>query len=95
MDIKDFMEFWSKEYGATFVDADTGEDVLARIRAERVCPNCEHVIKGDGKILHEGDMVCGNPQADYLSDFRAKDDTCRLWTKRSNSAKKREGEANG
>jgi hypothetical protein len=89
MDIKDFMEFWSKEYGATFVDADTGEDVLARIKAERVCPNCAYVIKGDGDCLHKGDMVCGNPRADDLGDFRAKDDTCRLWEKGGNSADKK------
>ena len=37
------MEFWVKEYGVTFVDADTGDDVLARIKAERVCPNCAHM----------------------------------------------------
>jgi hypothetical protein len=91
MDIKDFMEFWVKKYGVTFVDADTGEDVLARINAERVCPNCAYIIRGDGKMLFEGDMVCGNPQSDHVTDFRSKDDTCNLWAKAAKPTKK-EGE---
>lgn len=91
MDIKDFMEFWSQEYGTTFVDADTGEDILAHIKAERVCPNCGQVLKGDGKALHEGDMVCGNPQSDNLGDFRSRDDTCRLWEKADKPAEKEGG----
>jgi len=49
------------------------------MNAEKTCGNCEHVIRGDGITLHAEDMVCGNPDSDYASDFRFDDDTCICW----------------
>jgi hypothetical protein len=79
IDPKRFMEFFEKEYGARFVDANTGKNALDLIKESRVCKKCDHVIHGDGKSLHIGDMVCGNPCSEYITDFRMSDDTCELW----------------
>ena len=81
IDPKSFMEFFEKEYGVKFVNANTGEDVLNKMRQKQVCANCRHIIRSDGENLHAGDMVCGNPESDYLSDFRPDDDTCIYWEK--------------
>ena len=79
IDEKSFMEFFEKEYGVKFVDANTGKNVLDIIHETRVCEKCAHVIKGDGKSLLIGDMVCGNPESDHVADFMTDGDTCELW----------------
>jgi hypothetical protein len=76
---KNFMEFFEKEYGVNFVDANTGRNVLDIIKEDRVCGRCEHVIQGNGRTLHIGDMVCNNPKSDHVTDFRCSDDSCILW----------------
>jgi hypothetical protein len=79
IDEKNFMEFFEKEYGVSFVDVNTGRKVLNIIKENRVCERCEHVIQGDGKTLHVGDMVCNNPKSVHVTDFRFSDDGCTLW----------------
>ena len=82
IDPKSFIEFFAKEYGVKFVDANTGRNALDIINESRKCKTCEHIIRGGGKVLHAEDMVCGNPQSNHLSDFRMNDDTCNLWEER-------------
>ena len=86
IDSKSFMEFFEKEYGVKFVDVKTGKGALDIINEKHTCKACAHILKGDGKSLHIGDMVCGNPLSDYVTDFRFDDDTCSLWeaVKKSN-----------
>jgi hypothetical protein len=87
------MEFFEKELGAKFVDTETGESSIERIKAHRVCPNCEYISYGDGVYLHPDDMVCVCDKSEYCSDFRSKDDTCRLWTaKKKKTTEDKNGE---
>ena len=87
IDTKSFMEFFEKKYGVQFVDVNTGKNVLDIINEKQVCEKCKHIIRGNGRILHTEDMVCGNPKSDNVTDFRTKDDTCELW-----EAEEKEGE---
>jgi len=73
------LEFFEKESGKKFVDVKTGKNAVDLLKASRTCEKCNHVIRGDGKSLLVGDMVCGNAHSDYVTDFRMKDDTCDLW----------------
>ena len=86
IDPKRFMEFFENEYGIKFVDVNTGKNALDLLKESRVCKKCDHAIHGDGKSLLIGDMVCGNPRSEYVTDFRTSDDTCELW-----EAEKKEG----
>ena len=79
IDTKSFMEFFEKEYGVKFVDANTGKNALDIINEKQVCGKCKHIIRGNGKSLHAEDMVCGNPESSHVCDFRSNDDTCKLW----------------
>jgi DNA-3-methyladenine glycosylase I len=80
IDEKEFMKFSEKQYGVKFVDANTGKNALDLTNERRVCEKCMHAVKGDGKILFADDVVCGNMESPYVSDFRMKNDTCNLWT---------------
>lgn len=47
--------------------------------AKKICDTCLWAGKGDGKILHIGDIVCVNDKSEHLADFVSKNDTCKLW----------------
>jgi hypothetical protein len=79
IDAKSFMEFFEKEYGVSFVDTSTGKKALDIIDTARECGNCKHILRGDGKTLFEEDMVCGNLESEYLTEFRFAGDNCKLW----------------
>ena len=79
IDPKSFMEFFEKQYGVTFVDANTGKRALDIIDEKNICGMCRHIVRGDGKAIHAEDMVCVNPDSIHAGDFRANDDTCKLW----------------
>ena len=79
IDAKSFMEFFEKQYGTKFVDMKTGKNALDVINEHKTCVNCQFILKGDGKSLLVEDMVCGNSDSDYVTDFRMSDDTCENW----------------
>ena len=79
IDAKSFMEFFENQYGTKFVDMKTGRNALDVLNEQRTCANCQYILRGDGESLLVGDMVCGNPDSDYVTDFRMSDDTCIYW----------------
>jgi len=78
IDSKIFIEFFEKEYGTKFVDIATGKNALDIMRSNRTCGKCKHVLHGDGKIIHIGDMVCGNTKSESVTDFMSDEDSCML-----------------
>ena len=79
IDAKSFMEFFEKQYGTKFVDMKTGRNALDVINEQRTCANCKYILKGNGETLHMDDMVCGNPDSNYVTDFLMSDDICDNW----------------
>jgi len=81
-----FMEFFEKECGVKFVDVNTGKSALDMLYEQekqalkdRLCVNCKYALHGDGEFAHIHDILCGNGDAEYASEFRVSDDTCELW----------------
>jgi len=86
IDPKSFMEFFEKEFGVEFVDSNTGRNALEVLaenekakQGEKVCDNCRWGAKGDGKIVHESDIICVNDKSKYITDSVSKKHTCKLW----------------
>jgi len=46
-------------------------------QVKKICNTCRWAGKGDGKILHIGDIVCVNDKSDHIADFVSKTDTCK------------------
>ncbi len=82
IDVLRFMEFFEKECGVRFVDAETGKAALDILAEKKNCTTCRWAKKGDGKIMYSEDMVCVNSDSEHVTDWVDKEMLCDLWKKR-------------